>query len=379
MNSTNIVGALPPPPGVTPNFVNSEFNGNQIIIAGILLPVLMFPFLGARLYAKISLLKKIQNDDYMIILAVPFTLGFSIMQMLQTRNGSGYHMWDVPLPKFITYFYWGGIFGSLTYGLGTLFIKASILLFYLRLPSTRAFKIVTYLTLVVACGYCLFGAFTWLFMCRPIRAYWDLTVKGTCLNFKIAFLVGGALNVATDLVMLLLPLWVLRPLRLPLKQKVGVTVILMTGSFVCVVSTIRLAKIPSQMVDPDFTWAGSQGYVWCILEMNIGIICACLPALKTIAKHHYPGTFNDDPVFSTGDPHNPQQQSVQWLSTFATEDSEQPRSNSSVYLTTLSTNASTTMDDYSKDIISPALVATESLQMPHKVMAADNDLLKDVP
>lgn len=67
-------------------------------------------------------------------------------------------------------------------------------------------------------------------MCRPVKAYWDLTVKRTCGNFKTAFLVGGTLNVATDLVMLLLPIWVLRPLRVPRKQKIGATVILMTGS-----------------------------------------------------------------------------------------------------------------------------------------------------
>jgi hypothetical protein len=112
----------------------------------------------------------------------------------------------------------------------TNFAKASILLFYLRLASSRAFKIVTCLVLFVACGYCLFGAFTWLFMCRPINAYWDLTVHGKCLDFKVAFLVGGVVNVTTDVVMLLLPIWVLRPLRLPRKQKIRVTLILMTGS-----------------------------------------------------------------------------------------------------------------------------------------------------
>jgi hypothetical protein len=118
----------------------------------------------------------------------------------------------------------------LTYGLGKLFIKASILLFYLRLPSVRSLKLVTYMVLFVACGYCLFGAFTWLVMCRPVHKYWDFAVKGTCGNFKIAFFVGGTMNVVTDVIMLLLPLWVLRPLRLPRKQKIGVTLILMTGS-----------------------------------------------------------------------------------------------------------------------------------------------------
>jgi hypothetical protein len=63
MNSTMTVGASPPPPGVTPNFVNPESNGYQIIITGIVLLVLMLPFLGARLYAKYSLLRKIHYDD----------------------------------------------------------------------------------------------------------------------------------------------------------------------------------------------------------------------------------------------------------------------------------------------------------------------------
>jgi len=63
MNSTRIITAFPPPPGVTPNFVNPDFNGKQIIVAGIVLPLLMFPFLGARLYSKYVVLKKIHCDD----------------------------------------------------------------------------------------------------------------------------------------------------------------------------------------------------------------------------------------------------------------------------------------------------------------------------
>ncbi|KAF4626928.1 hypothetical protein G7Y89_g11229 [Cudoniella acicularis] len=237
----------------------------------------------------------------MIILAVPFTLAFSILQMYQTKNGSGYHMWDVTLSEFNIFFFIGGIWGSFLYGIGTLFIKASILFFYLRLPSKRLFKIITYLVMFVMCGYCLFGAFTWLFMCRPIEKYWNLEVAGTCLNFKTAFLVGGSMNVVTDVVMLLLPIWVLRPLQLPLRQKLGVIVILMTGSLVCVVSAVRLAKIPSTLVNPDFTWVGTDGFVWCIVEMYVGIICACLPALKTIMKYHYPGSFNDDSHYEIPD------------------------------------------------------------------------------
>jgi hypothetical protein len=101
--------------------------------------------------------------------------------------------------------------------------------------------------------------------------------------------------------------------------------------------------------------------------------------LKTIAKHHCPETFNDDPVFSTGDPQSHQQQSEQWPSTFQTQDSGQPGSDSSLHMTTLLTNASLNTDEYGKDVIISNSVTLEALQVPHKAMVAKKDLPKDVP
>ena len=114
--------------------------------------------------------------------------------------------------------------------MGTVFIKTSILLFYLRFPSEKRFKIVTYIVMFVVCFYSLFGAFTFVVVCRPIEKYWNAAVLGTCLNVKATFLVTGVFNVLTDFIMLSLPVWLLRPLRLPRRQKIGVTLVLMTGS-----------------------------------------------------------------------------------------------------------------------------------------------------
>ena len=84
-------------------------------------------------------------------------------------------------------------------------------------------------------------------------------------------------------------------------------------------------------------------------------------------------------MFSTGDTQSPQQQSVQWPSTFQTQDSGQPESGSSGHMTTLLTNASLPTDEYDKDIISSNSVALEALQVPHKAMVPKKDLPKDIP
>ena len=114
--------------------------------------------------------------------------------------------------------------------MSTLFTKVAILIFYLRLSTDTYFRSVTYIVMFVAVGYSLAGGFAFLYLCRPLEKYWDFSVPGKCSDFGAAFLSGAALNVATDVALLLLPLWLLYPLRVPLKQKIGVTLILMTGS-----------------------------------------------------------------------------------------------------------------------------------------------------
>jgi rhodopsin domain-containing protein len=134
-----------------------------------------------------------------------------------------------------------------------LFIKASILKYYLRFPSDLAFRIVTYFTMFVAIGYSIPQAFVWSYICKPMARYWDFAVEGQCINVDGAWVSSAALNMATDIIILLLPIWLLWPLRLPTLQKVALTLTLMAGGFVCAVSIVRLQAITSGLYDPDVT------------------------------------------------------------------------------------------------------------------------------
>jgi len=374
--TTDIICALPPPPGVVANFVDPAYNGTQIIIAAIVVPIITIPFLVARLYVKSSLIKQFHCDDYLIIVAMLFSLAYAFVQIYQTKNGSGYHMWDIPLYKFEKYEFVGGIFTSFTYQIGTLFIKSSILLFFLRLPSEHSFKICTYIVLAVTCGNSLFGGLGFLFMCRPMEKYWNPTISGNCLNFKNAFFIGSWMNVVVDVVMLLLPIWLLRPLRLPLKQKIGLLLILMTGSFVCIVSIIRLSNIPTALVNPDFTWVASEGYVLSIIEMHFGVICACLPSLKTIFKHHYPRAF-EFRHFTTPYLDIPTQPLTNVVNHFK-PNREQMSAGSSVRLHTFFNDTLTSTDSQGQDGSSSNSLTIRSIQPPDKVMVNSQNWGHDV-
>ena len=57
---------------------------------------------------------------------------------------------------------------------------------------------------------------------------------------------------------------------------------------VCLISILRLhtLRIASQTTDP--TWDNEAAATWSILELNIGIICACLVCLKPLVAKYIP-------------------------------------------------------------------------------------------
>jgi len=63
MTSNATAGALPPPPGVTPNFTNPESIAYRIIIASVLGPVITIPICIVRLYTKKYILRNVGYDD----------------------------------------------------------------------------------------------------------------------------------------------------------------------------------------------------------------------------------------------------------------------------------------------------------------------------
>lgn len=58
-----IIPAMPPPPGVTPNFENPEWIGYRLIIVAVVFPVIALCFLLPRLWSAAFIIKKWHPDD----------------------------------------------------------------------------------------------------------------------------------------------------------------------------------------------------------------------------------------------------------------------------------------------------------------------------
>jgi hypothetical protein len=138
--------------------------------------------------------------------------------------------------------------------------------------------------MVVTVGYTVPNAILVLYACRPMKAYWDFAAKATghCVNLDAAFHTANTLNMLTDFAILLLPIWMLRPMQVPFFKKIGVALILMAGGLyvpfppmlvihgpksllctsVCAISLMRMIMTLLGISDSDLTFHCTDNLIW---------------------------------------------------------------------------------------------------------------------
>ena len=112
------------------------------------------------------------------------------------------------------------------------FTKTTILCLYLRISPTPAFRMCVWVMIGIVASWAVSTLIWSIFYCIPISDYWTLesALEGRCPP-KLSFLAfTGASNLTTDLAILALPILVLRHLGLPTRKKIGVAIVLATGS-----------------------------------------------------------------------------------------------------------------------------------------------------
>ncbi|KAK4182871.1 hypothetical protein QBC35DRAFT_139964 [Podospora australis] len=286
----------------------------NVILATVLAPFFALVFVCLRFYTSRNILRTIYKDDWLILIGLVrhrtceirpkrptdlpgfqiLSIAYSISLIVATRYGLGYHLlWLIQPARG-----WGGkdvvlITGfpaAITNNLATLFTKASILVFYLRFSTSRFFSIAVYSVLFVVVFANFLGAIGTLIACRPMAAFWDREVakRGTCFNRDAWYAWLIILNCVTDGILLVLPAWLLAPLRIGFAQKLALGTILGTGGFVLGVSIFRVIVVSQGWGHNDYTYRFAVNYIWSVIETNVAIICACAPTLRALCGRFIP-------------------------------------------------------------------------------------------
>ncbi|KAK4077781.1 uncharacterized protein Triagg1_3475 [Trichoderma aggressivum f. europaeum] len=257
--------------------------GIQLLIWIIVFTVLCTVCIGLRFWAAALSRRKLLPDDYMVLFALANTISLEGVVIWAIYNGLGKHTNELNPYEFGVQFKLI-LASGVTWLLGTVFIKLSVLWLYTRIFSTKTFKLWAHIMMgVVAC----YGvAFLILFMtqCRPISQQWDPVPGGTCRNIVVQELTSVSLNMVVDIGIVIMPLPVLWSLQLAVRSKLVVSVMFSIGFITIGIMAWRLQFTISTLNDTDFVFNLFDIGLISLLELWLGIIAACIPTLGPLLK-----------------------------------------------------------------------------------------------
>jgi hypothetical protein len=195
-------------------------------------------------------------------------------------------------------FYLDQIFYKLTINL----TKLSILCLYLRIFTQPWFRHTCWSCVIVVSAYALASIVATIFQCIPLPHLWDKTTYpiATCINVTAFWYANAIYNVITDIVILASVPGVVWKLKLPFRQKLGLTVVFGLGLFVCATSILRMTTLDQSSKALDLTQGTLLSTIWTTIEASTAIVCACLPMLRTPVQRLVPRLFPSQTASGTG-------------------------------------------------------------------------------
>ncbi|KAJ5133968.1 Major facilitator superfamily domain general substrate transporter [Penicillium atrosanguineum] len=243
-------------------------------------------FVALRFVSRIFVVRKIGLHDWLMLVAWVIDFGFSFSLFYATKNGLGLHAKDIP-PENEDALNKANYAFTVLYNPALMAVKTSILVFYLTLTrNQKVFRWANFVTFL-------------LFNGPRLREMY---------RHRHALPLFVPVNIITDLAILFLPIPILTQMRLPYKQKWILVITFSFGFFVAVVDVIRIAYLQQAATSrslalktihlqnagaADFSWYASLSFMWSVVEVNISIICGCVPSLKPLVARILPKLIRD--------------------------------------------------------------------------------------
>ncbi|RHZ62446.1 putative plasma membrane protein Pth11-like [Aspergillus thermomutatus] len=247
----------------------------------------------ARLLGRRFLSGRVGADDWTILVSCAFAVTVSIQMIIVCEWAFGKHQHEMPkelVLRTLKLYFVAQILYKINIGL----TKISILLLYIRLFVHRWFLTTCWVWIGIIVSFTIGTVFSSIFQCTPVQWAFNKSIPGggTCINMTAFWYANAAFNILSDLVLIALPVPVVVNLQLPLKSKVALCGIFAVGIFTCITSILRITTLNVATNHLDTTWNSIGSSMWTVIESNLGIICACLPALRRPLSFFFPRLFS---------------------------------------------------------------------------------------
>jgi hypothetical protein len=136
-----------------------------------------------------------------------------------------------------------------------------------------------------------------------VQRYWSFpeVIDGYCLDEGVITMVAGVMSCVADLLCTILPIPIVMRLHMPLRDRIGVVVLLSAGIIVTIAGVLRTVFIWDSLVSKyDESWGTYPLWICAAVEIDLAVvgqntstkniqqanespqICACVPAMKNV-------------------------------------------------------------------------------------------------
>ncbi|KAG0158376.1 hypothetical protein PDIDSM_5890 [Penicillium digitatum] len=163
-------------------------------------------------------------------------------------------------------------------------LKACMLVIYARITEgLKQKRWINYVTIYVALGF-VASELSLFLLCRPLTHYWAVVPapEYQCSSYQYYEIVQGSISISGDVLMLLIAIPMLVQVRVPLKQKLILTILFGMGIFVIVAAVLNkvYCLVPSLI---------SYIYMnWYFREAAVAIMVTNLPLIWSLLRDVFP-------------------------------------------------------------------------------------------
>ncbi|CAD6590416.1 MAG: hypothetical protein ASARMPREDX12_004355 [Alectoria sarmentosa] len=179
---------------------------------------------------------------------------------------------------------------GLLYVVSITIAKFAILIFLYRIFKVSSkFRYTSWAVGAIMAVWALITVLLVCFSCKPLAA---------SFNYKLRFApttvrkpesydvenIFGFCNIFVDFMLLLMPMPLLWMLHMTRAKKVGVSVIFANGAVIAAIAIVRQYILYTSPDAADPSWDIVQIKIWMTIEVNLAIICGCLPVLQPLFR-----------------------------------------------------------------------------------------------
>ncbi|CAG8972264.1 hypothetical protein HYALB_00001662 [Hymenoscyphus albidus] len=253
--------------------------------------VVMIACVFTRVASKFSLLRRWTRDDSVIFAAMIFAIGYTVMVSLMVSNGLGQaqeKLDSLMIERFEKF----GYSSELLYIPALCLAKLSTLLYLGELAPGGRYATFNLILEVFIILIAISAEFATALQCSLPRP-WAILKASTCFNRLTFWNTIGILDISTDFIIVLLPVYLVWHLKMPKRKKLlviflfGVRILTNTNNpRIIPLSTWRLHTLntysrPSHPPQtPSYTYTSYHIYLSTTIQLNTTLFAASFPFLK---------------------------------------------------------------------------------------------------